>query len=346
MRSFPLGFNMEQGIGFSENTGHWPTPGKNGGVIRVTDDNDNLRVLVLDDIDGVFYDITYGKHNNEDPVFTDKTSMGGVGQDIATEVSFKEDRGEHEKFTIENLANRFYMRPYDETNRDHTGFDDKGFIEDTEFESTIFVDGEPTTAAATAEDIHGEEIVYDRRVEGKRLQTKLASNKSGFHLVGRQQDHLVKNVNYMPDLRPGTEGDYQEDIQDDLLHWFTRSDNLVLDRIERDNLVGVTEYTAITGPDGKNNSGFKLTVEGDIEITTSSFVMFWAKNYTNTPAFSSVAGLNDWTLYYGTTDVDLVLPITVEFFDVRVYSASKTDVVSYYYDDTVYHNADNVCPIW
>ena len=346
MRSFPLGFNMDQGIGFSENTGHWPIPEKNGGAIRIVDDKNNLRVLVLDHIDGVFYDITYGRHNNEDKLFTDKTDMDGNGQDIEAEVAFKEDRGEHEKFTIENLANRFYVRPYEETNRGQTGFDDKGFVTDTEFESTLFVDGEPTTAAAKAEDTHGEEIVYDRRVEGKRLQTKFKSNKSGFQFVGRQQDYLVKNVNYMPDLRPGTEGDYQEEIQKDLLHWYTRSENPVLDRIERETLVSSDDYSSITGPDGKNNSGFKLTVESSVEITLPSFVLFWANGYTNTLDLNTVTGLDGWVLYYGYSSVDLVLPIDIEFFDVRVYSTSKTGVVKYYYDDTVYHSADNVCPIW
>ena len=346
MRSFPLGFNMDQGIGFSENTGHWPIPEKNGGAIRIVDDKNQIRVLVLDRTDGVFYDVTYGRHNNEDKIFTDKTDMAGNGLDIEAEVAFKEDRGEHEKFTIENLANRFYVRPYEETNRNQNGFDDKGFIEDTEFESTIFVDGEPTTAAAKAGDMHGEEVVYDRRVEGKRLQTKFKSNKSGFQIVGRQQDYLVKNVNYLPDLRPGTEGDYQEEIQKDLIHWYTRSENPVLDRIERDTLVFPDEYVAVKGPDNKEKSGFKLTTERGVEITTLSFVLFWAKDYHNPLFLHTVAGIDDWVLYYGDSDVDLILPVGVDFFDIRVYSTSKTGVVKYYYDDTVYHSADNVCPIW
>ena len=342
--SFQLGFNMKQGIGFNENTGEWPKVDINGGAIKITDDNNNNRVIVLDSDDGLFYDITYGQHDNEDYIFTDKTDMDGNGYDISPEVTFKEDRGEYEKFTIENLSNRIYIRPHDEKKRGNVGFDERGFIENTEFTSMIYADGEPFKESAKTEQINGEEILYDRKVEGKRLQTKFISNKSSISVVGRQQEYLVKDVKYKPETRVTLEGNNQELLQTGLLTWLTRSNKLTTDKISKEKIL-LGDVIAITGTDNKNKSAFKTT---DIEIISNSgsFVMFWSTNEPPGGFLQFGEDVGGWKLYYSETMTDIEIPLEYEVFDFRIYNEIKTPQLSYYFDDVKQNNADNVCPIW
>ena len=55
-RSIKLGIKYDQGIDFTEYTGYWPMPETCGGVVKILDNNNNVRILV-GFRDGRFYDI-------------------------------------------------------------------------------------------------------------------------------------------------------------------------------------------------------------------------------------------------------------------------------------------------
>lgn len=58
-KCYCLGFTDQQGIGFHENSGTaWPFPEAQVGVLSMLDDQNQRHTLVLNNDDGLFYDIT------------------------------------------------------------------------------------------------------------------------------------------------------------------------------------------------------------------------------------------------------------------------------------------------
>lgn len=183
-RSFPVGFNYEQGVGFSEYTGYWPMPEMGTGVLKIVDDNDYPRVLVLDHSTGKWYDVSLRDGPtgyNLSVSYKDKVSIDGTGgYDIEPSVKLKDHTGEYEKFITEHLSSRFYLRPIKEENRDKAGYDSLGYPSGIKFNAKVYIDGEPVNFTAETKDLNKTgEIVYDKKLEGRRLKTEFSADKSG-----------------------------------------------------------------------------------------------------------------------------------------------------------------------
>lgn len=362
-RSITLGTNEDHGMDFSENTGYWPMPETCGNVIKILDEDNYPHVLVLDYKDGCFYDITTRdgpSGSNLNILFTDKAAVDGTGgYDIEPEVLFKEDTGEFENYTTEHLSSRFGLRPYKETYRDQTGYDSNGFPTDIEFTTKIFKDGEPTTETVLAEDISKSgEIVYDRKVEGHRLQTEFSANKSGFRLVNRKQTYITKDINENPDNRLTTENTYQNTLSSPIL-WVTRGENYNYDRITGTEITGT--YTQTTGPDGIVNTALISTSVTFSNITNSNnktlmFFVYGAEPPTVTIGGNNVnvtlySNYNGWRLYYATnvtyTGSLIISNATpIYLYDIRVYTTDVSSAMRYYYNDVIDNKANNVCPLF
>lgn len=362
-RSFPMGMNYEQGIGFSENTGAWPMPEARTGVIKITDENDYQHVLVLDYTDGKFYNISMREGPTNSGLvehFKDKVDVDGTGgTDISPEVTFKEDTGEYEKYTTEHLGSRYYVRPGKETNRNGSGYDSNGYMTGTEFSSYIYVDGEPTTETAYAEDISkAGEIVYDRKVEGRRLQSKFTSNRSDFQLVARQQTYITKDINYDYENRVTTEGDHQENLSSPLL-WISRWENPTIDIIGGSGITGDASYQ--TGPDERSNSAFSISSAistPSVTSTDAKTLFMWVSGGGSGVASVAVGGNSitmtnysssgNWYCNYasGIThsgQISITPSGTIGVFDIRLMSGDKSSDLSYYFGDVTRNGADNVC---
>lgn len=360
-RSMSLGINVEHGIDFCEHDGDWPMPEASDGVIKILDNSNYPHVLVLDYNDGRFYDITTRDGPNGSnlyALFKDKTGVDGTGgYDILPEVKFKEDTGENEKFITEHISSRFYIRPYKESNRNASGYDSNGYLNDIEFSSKIFVDGEPTEEIVTAEDItKAGEIVYDRTAEGHRLQTMFSANKSDFRLVSRQQTYITKDINYDPDNRITTEGNHQRNLSTPLL-WVTRGETPTYDRINGESVSGTFGYA--NGPDTKINSAFSLSSEsltlpsiGNVEQKT--FMLFSTSGPSveiggNIISLTNYSTESGWSLYYAsgiTYSGNIVVSGTLNLFDIRLYTGDLTNDLSYYFNDITENNGNNVCPLY
>lgn len=354
--------NFEQGIGFSEYDGYWPMPESKTGVLKIIDVNNYPRVLVLDYKDGKFYDISSRdapKSSNIKKIFKDKILIDNTGgYDIEPEVTFKEDLGEYEKYILNHLSSRFYLRPEDEEDRSEIGYDTNGYISGIEFTTTIYKNGNPITYVAQAEDINkNNEIVYDRNIEDYRLQTKFGASKSGFKFVGRQQDYIVKDINYSPDDRITSEIEHQQNLGIPI-SWFSRGDLINTDRITGTEVSGISSYT--TGPDSYSNSAFNISGNLDLSTITNSssnFLMCFSDS-SNNIAFSiggnsvTLTEFNNdsgWYLLYasginysGIVNISGVSNI----FDLRIYSADKTTDLNYYFKDVIENHGDNVCPLF
>lgn len=362
-KGYNLGLAFEQGIGFSENTGYWPMPEARVGVFVVHDNNDQPHVIVLDHKDGKFYDVT----TRDGPIGTgmvrqvkDKVGVSGTGgYDIATSVSFKEDRGEYEKFVLDHMLTKMYVRPDKETNRGVSGYDSEGFLSDIEFQSTVFTDGEPDTAVATAEDVGvNGDIVYDRKARGNRLQTKLSTTKGGFKLTGRQSFYKVEDIPVTFDSKITTEGDHQENLSNPLMKY--SRNNLYLNRVTGTKVSGTP--VSDVGPDGVSNSAFILSSAksfGTISSVAAKTVVVWVSGTsnavsakiggTNVPLIN-YSGSNSWYLNYAsgvTASGDVVLSPTTtgSVCDFSIHTGDKSDDLAYYFNDVVFNNGNNVMPL-
>lgn len=335
-----MSYNYDQGLGFSENTGYWPMPDARSGIIRIIDDNDQPHVLILDSRDGLIYDISMRDGPTGSTVkrhYTDRVAIDDTeGYDIEPEVEFKEDTGEYERFVVEHNASRFYVRPDDESKRNADGRDSLGYLDGIKFTSEVYVDGEPNTATASAKRIpNNGEIVYDKVVEGNRIYSKFKGSRSGFSLIKRQQEYIVKDINYNFQSRELHEGDCQEAISN-IINRSTRS-NPLIDRMTKVG-IGLTGYTDNTlttpatitrsltsGADGGNNTAIKLSggyaklfeVSNEVGYTDERLLFLWIKsdfvintatlltpNYTYVPVYgvgayveSDPGTINDYRLY-------------------------------------------------
>lgn len=361
-RSITLGINIEHGIDFCENTGYWPMPESNDGVVKILDDNNYIHVLVFDFSDGYFYDIT----TRDGPtgsglttLFVDKADTDGTGgYDITPEVTFKEDTGEYDKFVTEHLSSRFGLRPFKESFRNASGYDSNGYPTNIEFTSKIFIDGEPTTETATAEDISKTgEVVYDRKAEGHRLQTVFSADKSGFKLLSRNQTYITKDINNNPDNRITTEGNHQNNLSSPLL-WFTRGETPSYDRVNESPISGTFGYT--NGPDGKVNSAFSISdttlTLPNISSTNAKTVSLFATSEPviqiggNNISLTNYSTEDGWSLYYASgitySGSVTVSGGTLNLFDIRVYDGNKSSDLTYYYNDVTDNSGNNICPLY
>lgn len=364
-KSFIYGVGEDQTVGFSENTGYWPMIWVTDRAIKVTDEDDYPHIIVFNIKNGKFYDVLMRDGPTDTGIvkyYKDLVGIDGTGgYDIAPEITFKEDTGEYERFITEHLSSRFYVRPEKETDRDQSGYDSNGYFTGTEFTSYIYVDGEPTIETAKAEDVDKTgEIVYDRKVEGRRLYTKFHSNKSSFQLVARQQDYVTKDVPYDFDNRIVTEGDYQTNLNN-LLLWISRGESPEYDRVGGEEISGTIAY--LTGPDSKENSAFSISsaiTTPSVSSTDQKTISLWVSGSSgnvsltvggNSVTLTNFSGNGSWYLNYAsgiTSSGSVVItpsgPTSV--FDIRVMSGDRSSDLAYYYADVIDHNADNVCPLY
>ena len=370
-RSLKLGISYDHGIDFSEYTGQLPMPETSSGTIKIIDENNNIHILVLNYSDGCFYDIAMRDGPEGSLIINelkDKVEADGTGgYDIEPEVSFKEDTGEYERFVLEHDISNIYVRPLHETDRNTTGHDINGYLSDTEFTTEIYVDGEPFTYTAKSKKIPlGGEIVYDKKVEGNRIKTTFKSNKSGFRLVGRQQEYIVKDINYNPDIRVLNEGLCQQAISD-IYRRITRN-NPTLEKVTNFTIDG----TVTTGPDLNSSavsvsSGTVLFNIPTVSSLTQFIILVWIKKENIEPtAFFSIDTddinitsteyeINDFVLYYSVININLessgkafLINSDAEIFDFRLIknttSLTIDDITEYMYKDGDGNSFDNICP--
>jgi hypothetical protein len=280
-----MGLMYDQGIDFSENSGHWPMPEAHVGTLKVFDENDIQHCLVFDSEHGKFYDLSTKEAHSESGVidiYKDLTDVDGTnGYDLEPEITFKEDTGEYEKFIVEHLSSRFYVRPLNETDRNLSGYGSNGYSTNLELTTEIYVDGEPTSYTVSAEDISKNgEIVYDKKVEGHRLQTKIKSTDPRFRLISRQQDYIAKDINYDFDNRVTTEGDHQLALLTPTM-WFSRGETPTYDRVGGSGVVG--SMGLCNGPDNKINSAFEISTQVRLPIlsSTNQKTVIWMHDITD-----------------------------------------------------------------
>lgn len=341
----------EHGVGPSEYLGSaWPFPEARTGTIRIFDDNDQAHMLVLNNKDGYFYDIS----TRDGPpgsglsrVWKDGADISGAGgTDILPTALFPEDRGGFEHYFLEHKESHIYARPYDEA---------VGFPSGLEFGLDIFEEGEPSDAAASTADIPLDgDIGFDKRIEAHRLQLKLSANMSQHLIVGRQQYYVASDRAAAPDKRIMTESDYQEEFSLPLL-WIWTKGGTPADRAQGAALS--LTATGTTGVDGESGSAIQFDAVQtfpSVAMTGAGELLFWYQGTLTVTIGGTPITMTDhgtysgWTLAYAsgiTATGDLVITPTsgtVKIFDLRAFNTAITSGARAYYYTDVSNNSGNV----
>lgn len=286
--------------------------------------------------------------------FTAWTSGGTatkVGTDPVPKVKFGEDRGEHEHFFIHDIETHLYVRPEDETNRDATGYDSDGFVDDIEFTLNIYEDGNQSTTKASMSDVTKVgEVIADKEAYANRIQYEVIVNKSEVVFLARQHYFQVDDVTHDPDTIKPTEATYEENLQSNWVTWLTRNRTALRNMVDGTTLDGTATKT--TGPDGKSNSA--ITISAAVSVANaaqaSGFLMLWHKTgYTiSGVSLTQYATSGSWILSYVSGSIPANLELGVgDVFDFRLYSSAiDSDTLSFYDSDIENNNGNIVLPRW
>ena len=344
--SYRYGDKATEGYGFSKNTGdYWPNPYDYVRPLTVRDSNGQRRLLLLSRDDAKIYwmDTHDGPPGTSmSKVWQDRCDTNGDnGADISPVVKFREDRGSREHYFIEHLKTYLALRPEDESD---------GYPSGLEVNLDIYKDGAPSTETAGADDITKDgEIVYDRRVIGHRIQTKVTFNRSKLELLGRFHDYVAKDEISAPSDHKPNETTYQASLAGAAL-WISRGSNLLFDRVGQSTLSGAGSAT--TGPDGKTNSA--LTISSTVSLANSAqasgMLLLWHKSgYTVTGVtLTEVSNNGTWYLSYASGSIPANLELGAgDVFDVRLFSSVlDSDTLTYAYNDVINNSGKATLPVW
>lgn len=353
-KSYRMALESHQGYDWSENIdGDWVFPPGRTHSFEIKDNNEVYHTCMVDLDDNKLYIIdtkTCPSTLSSGKVFLDKVNVSGTGgTSINTDILFKEDLAEAEKYTIESIESQYYVRPYSETD---------GYASGLKVSGSAYINGNPTTTTAEAKDIGPSGItVYDRKVEARRIQHQFKTNDARIRLVGRQHDYIAKDIVYDRSNTISTEGDNQAELSD-LAMWVTRGDDPTTERVSGTTVDGLD--ASITGPDSREVSAF--SVSGAVTLPSLSDTS--AKTFTiwssGTISGVSVGGTDitlteynsdgDWSMYTSSGvsssgSVVLTPSGTINVFDIRMMYGDLTPQFEYYFDDITENSGDNVLPL-
>ena len=252
-KSYRYAIEPQQGVNWAENTGvDWVFPPGRVKSIKIKDNNDIFHTCLMDVDDEKIYILDTKNCPSElssSKIWVDKQNVSGTaGTYIGPEALFKEDIGEYEKFTIENIESQYYLRPYSETD---------GYDSSLKVSGNAYINGEPATTAAEAKDIGPSGItVFDRKVEARRIQHEFKASDSRIRLVGRQHEYIRKDITYDRSNTISTEDGWQANISDVAL-WLSRGENPTTERVSGATVEGLS--ATITGPDTREYSAFEVS---------------------------------------------------------------------------------------
>lgn len=365
-RCFRLGFNREQGHGFSEVTGSgWPFPEARVGLLRVLDEKNYPHLICIDARTGLDYDIaTYDGPSgsgltevHKDRVAADGTTDNAI--DITPSMSTREDRGTTEDQKLISRTNWWFTRPYDEENLPGaSGYDANGYPSGLTIRLDIFADGEQTTEEARARNIAlpAHRITWDKHVEGHRIRYVLTANKAPFRIMARKQDYQVLDKILGTDSVETNEKVYQSYLSSNIALWVSLFASQFINRVTGSALS--VQPSGATGVDDYSGSAMGLTealTAGSVTITDGAVLVWYKGTVALTIGGSAVALTtydthDGWTLAYTTgvtaSGAVVLTPTgTATVYDLRVFSSAPgADAVGYYFDDVDKHGGDVVLP--
>ena len=251
-----LGIRPEHGLGWSfyKNGINWLWPMPNIKPISIIDDNGHRRFLIMDEITGRYFEYpTVDGPTGSGMVesWVDKESKYG-GAEIPCYIKWKERTGDREHMKVNHIEGHVNMRPHKETDRNKSGYTDKGYRNAFGVAYSIYKDGELNKHAETKDIPDNGDLVFDRKSEGHRLQPRIDTTASSFKVPGIDPIYLIKDQAGNRSQRVMTEGNHQLTYCDPMF-WISRGDSPLLDRATGELCTG-DYFNVSKGPDSKESA--------------------------------------------------------------------------------------------
>ena len=348
----------EQGCGFYEMpVTDMPMPeGGGGGVLSIFDTNNQPRGIVLDAATGKWYEVT----TRDGPSGTGLVKCWKNKNDEQFDriVRFREDRGTDEINFERLLDAHLFLRPYKETNRNQTGYDENGYPIYFRVDVDFFKDGEPIAPTVTAKNIAlNGDIKIDRPVESPRVQMQVTTNFGAHFILNRLCRYVSSRRANSPELRISQEMTWQEDLAQAVL-WMSYFNGVLIDRYSGAELV-LSGITPAFGPEATiETTAQNITAEitlPSVNIYAGS-IMLWvsgtvAVTIASTPiSLTDVGVVGAFTLKYASgitnTGVVKITPTgSAKIADLRVFNAAiSADAQEYYKNDIETNSGAIVLP--
>lgn len=178
---------------------------------------------------------------------------------IQSSFKFPEARGTLESFEIEHLETHVYIRPLTDTGTIST---------DLQINSQMYKDGATAPSARTKNTPNGGDIVFDRKLKGKRLQPEIIFTVGGIRVVSADTFYVTRDTAGATAIagRSSSESDLQTAYADGVL-WITRGSKAKLNRQTGVQATG-TFTERVEGLDGVSNSGLYFDGTDFLEVST------------------------------------------------------------------------------
>lgn len=347
------GIPQEQGGGWSERSGdNWIWPSSTASIMHLFDQYRKLYDVALDARDGLFWVLNPIDCDEMSVPYLDKVDrlIEDSGEIIEGDIYPGEISGELSSFTVQDLETQLLFRPIDKTRCDSDGYNATGLRDEFQIDITTQQDGKPTNISEITDIPLNRPAVHKRQVKGNTFQSLIHFTSSEFKLMRIEQSCKVhdRSRSYDDASSGQTEDDFEREMISPVI-WLSRS-GLLLNKASGRIMTG--SATAITGPDGRTDSAFRLSVALSCQNSAISAgtIMLWHKagytisGITLIPITAGVSGLWQFSYYKGAISSNLSLPAG-DLFEFRMFSSSiTTEALDDYCDNVVNHSGDVYLP--
>ena len=224
----------------------WPEPQSD--PLCVFDNKGQPRYIILDEVTGKWHEIGTRQGpigTDVTPVYEDKADGDYQGTEIPCAIKLRENTSDREHKKLEHNETHVGFRPHDEAHKGVTGYGANGLRAGFELNVEAYKDGNLTAdAEAMAVPLEGD-VVFDRKVEARRLQTGLVTNASEFRLTYADQYYVQKDA--AESRKAMTEHSMQAEFAEPLV-WLTRGDGMTVNRATGVACSG-TCFSSTSGPE-------------------------------------------------------------------------------------------------
>jgi hypothetical protein len=243
----------------------FPFPNTNG--IEVYTADDMPIQCMLDERTGQWFQINTYDGPQDSGLVESQQDKGGA--DIVCSITGPEHHGTRESENIEHAESHVYIRPRTSDNNYLTNF---------AVNSYAFKDGALVYEAKTLNNPIAGDVVYDRKVQGKRVQIEFEFTAGGFYITKQDTIYIQRDTAGTTAMasRATSEMNYQKEYATPNV-WLTRGSRPLLNRGTGEVASG-TRVTQVRGPDGLANSAMQFdggngvvlnnigTLDGDFTI--------------------------------------------------------------------------------
>jgi hypothetical protein len=263
-KCYRMAVERQQGFGFSELLGNgWNFIESNCPPLLITDGSGNKITILFDTNEGYPHRLSTRKLPDEggssseiDMNFSDNEPVGGgSGIEIPWKLKLREHIAEEENWKLRYLEEYWYLRPYNESNKNNSGYDQFGHRSAQVITVKCFTDGN-SNEVSEAYTVNPKATIFQPyEVENRRIQIEISGTASELYIVGTRAFYDVLKRRAFPNVQ--MEHTQQEWIQS-IIYRLSRGYPKTLNLATAVDNSQTAELEERVGPDSKSNSSFRL----------------------------------------------------------------------------------------